>query len=222
MPFQPLFLALAAAQTFSASQPTVAGRHFGRPFLSPMGEPFRASAPGGDALADWFHQADRNRDGFLTADEMQADAARFFALLDANHDGEIDPDEVTRYETVLAPEVQGEPAAMLARKPGENSGQDVDPDPGGDGSEISGGGSSGPQGAGRFALLNIPEPVASADANLNRGVSLDEFRRAALDRFQLLDTSHSGRLDLAQLEALRPAPPLGGFGHHAGGHHRGR
>ena len=30
--------------------------------------------------------------GSLTADEMQADADRFFATLDTNRDGEIDPD----------------------------------------------------------------------------------------------------------------------------------
>ncbi len=70
-----------------------------------MGEPFRASGRDDDTLADWFRQADRNHDGQLTLEEMQADADRFFALLDVNHDGEIDPDEITRYETVVAPEI---------------------------------------------------------------------------------------------------------------------
>ena len=53
-------------------------------------------------------------------------------------------------------------------------------------------------------MLNIPEPVAAADTDFNRAVTLDEFRQAALTRFALLDSAHQGRLTLPQLEALRP------------------
>ena len=45
-------------------------RRLGRPFVSPMGEPFRGDASG-DGLVDWFNQADRNHDGLVTVDEMQ-------------------------------------------------------------------------------------------------------------------------------------------------------
>ena len=93
MPFPHLILAAAAAAAGQAAPITVTG-HAWAPFISPMGEPFRARAAGDDTLADWFHQADRNRDGMLTVDEMQADAERFFATLDTDHDGEIDPDEL--------------------------------------------------------------------------------------------------------------------------------
>ena len=37
----------------------------------------------------------------------------------------------------------------------------------------------GLQGAARYALLNIPEPVAAADTDFNRGITLEEFRQAA-------------------------------------------
>ena len=53
----------------------------------------------------------------------------------------------------------------------------------------------GPQGAARYALLNMPEPVAAADADFNRAITLAEFRQAALDRFQLLDKKHAGHAD---------------------------
>lgn len=209
MPFPALLLVLAAGQTPApVVQPFVAPRHYGRPFISPMGEPFRASA-GGDGLAAWFAQADRNHDGILTAGEMLADSDRFFATLDTDHDGELDPDEVTHYETVLAPEVQGEPAAMRVRKRSPDDPAPMDSD-----SMASDFGLDGPQGAGRFALLNIPEPVAAADMDLNRSISRDEFRNAAIRRFQLLDTNHNGRLTLAQLDAMRPSLPLAGFRHH--------
>jgi hypothetical protein len=61
----------------------------------------------------------------------------------------------------------------------------------------------GMQGAARYALLNIPQPVAAADADFNRGVSRDEFREAAAARFAVLDPGHAGRIGLAQLQALR-------------------
>ena len=59
--------------------------------------------------------------------------------------------------------------------------------------------------SGRYSLLNIQQPVMSADTNFNRGVSADEFRAAAAARFQLLDASHTGRLTLPQLEGIRQA-----------------
>jgi EF hand len=220
MPLAVLLLSLAAAQASAPSSAPVHRR--GRAFLSPMGEPFRGTISG-DGLVDWFGQADRNHDGSLSVDEMQADAERFFAALDTNHDGEIDPDEVTNYETVIAPEVHGEPQSMYAPKPdGDANAGGMIPGAGDDGSDIPlSGGLQGPEGGGRFALLNIPEPVTAADTDLSRGITLAEFRKAAFDRFGLLDTNHAGRLTLPQLQAMRPSAPLGGFHRHGGGHKHG-
>jgi len=158
-------------------------------------------------LAAWFNQADRNHDQTLTSDEMQADADRFFALVDTNHDGEIDPDEITHYEQVIAPEVQSGPHFSLtsdADAPARRSGHR-----GGHRHHWGGGGAdvAGYQGAERFALLDLPEPVAAADLDFSRGISLQEFRHAALQRFQALDMEHQGRLALEELENMRPAPP---------------
>ncbi|HEX5239174.1 MAG TPA: EF-hand domain-containing protein [Sphingomicrobium sp.] len=214
MPIPAVLIALAA-QTAAQPSTTPVTHHWGVPFISPMGEPFRAG-PGGDALADWFDQADTNHDGYLTVEEMQQDAARFFAALDVNHDGEIDPDEITRYETVVAPEIDTSPGARIERAQLENREQGGSGRHGHGGGRHHGadgfagaGGFSGdlddPLGGGRFGLLNIPEPVASADADFNRGVSLDEFKHAALQRFNMLDTGRSGRLTLGGLEEQRAA-----------------
>jgi Ca2+-binding EF-hand superfamily protein len=100
---------------------------------------------------------------------MTQDAERFFASLDVNHDGEIDPDEINRYETAIAP-----------------------------------------QNRRALGLLQLSEPVSSADSNFNRGVSLQEFRTAAERRFVALDLDHQGKLTLAALEAIKPPPPEGG------------
>ena len=168
-------------------------------FISPMGEPFRPKGREDDTLGDWFAQADKNHDGRLTLDEMQADAERFFATLDVGHDGEIDPDDITRYEQVVAPEVISGGSFGLMEA-GDGAG-------GRKARKFLRGGDDQHQGAGRFGLLDLPEPVVSADSNFNRGVSVTEFRQAAAQRFLALDLDHHGYLTLAGLEVIRPAPP---------------
>lgn len=225
MRFPVLFLLLAASTAeaqVSPRAPITVTAHPWAPFISPMGEAFRPKNRDDDTLADWFYKADRNRDGFITADEMVADAQRFFATLDANHDGQIDPDELAAYEYQIAPEIQVNSrtkplpghAAALARTADDDdqSADDPDADAGKRhrrkredyGASLGIGGEL--QGAARYSLLNMPEPVAAADADFNRAITLDEFRQAALARFQLLDKARQGRLTLIQLEAMPHAP----------------
>jgi Ca2+-binding EF-hand superfamily protein len=201
----PLILALAAAQAPAVTPPAPAysSRRGGRLFISPMGEPFRPSSRDDDSLADWFRQADRNHDGQVTLDEMQQDADRFFAILDGNHDGEIDPDEISHYENVVAPEVISGSSYGLMEAADSSEGRSR-------GHRHAGfirGSEDQHQGAGRFGLLDLPEPVVSADSNFNRGVSQAEFRAAAAQRFMALDLDHRGYLTLPSLEIIRPAPP---------------
>ena len=202
----PIFLAAAEA-------PINVTGHAWAPFISPMGEPYRARTRDDDTLADWFRKADRDHDGRLTADEMQADAERFFATLDTDHDGEIDPEELAHYEYDVAPDIQvmsrtrhspNDPIPAAGRRSDESDegnvksrrrrGQEED-------AQLAIGG--GLQGGARYSLLNIPEPVAAADTDFNRGISLAEFKQAAAARFDLLDSTHEGRLTLEALEARR-------------------
>lgn len=145
-----------------------------------MGEPFRGDAGRAALIATWFNGADTNHDGKLSLAEFRADADRFFTTLDTNHDGEIDPDELDRYENKIAPEI---------------------------GAANGFGGASafnGAVGAAHYGMLDLPEPVASADSDFNRGVSRVEFQRAATFRFRALDFEHNGQLTLAGLPARPP------------------
>ncbi|MEA3080862.1 MAG: hypothetical protein QOD54_530 [Sphingomonadales bacterium] len=153
-----------------------------------MGEPFVGRTAGEDGLVVWFQQADRNHDAMLTVDEMSADADRFFEALDRTRDGEIDPDDINYYEQMV-PEIRAVSIITTSTSPGGDITEHFD-------NETH---------AGRFGLLQIPEPVASADSNFNRGVSQEEFRHAAVARFQLLDTGHVGKLTLSGLESIRHA-----------------
>ena len=197
---------LFAAKASGATPPIVVTGHAWAPFISPMGEPFRARTADDDTLARWFGQADLDHDGMLAPQEMQADADRFFARLDTDHNGEIDPDELADYEWDIAPDIQI--MSRTRRPPGQ-----AKPKAQASGRErwlpeeedTSSGYLHGLQGAARYAILNIPEPVAAADANFDRIISLGEFRIAASARFQLLDTNGAGKLALEQLQNLRTA-----------------
>ena len=213
--FLPLVVSLtaAAAQSSSEAAPQPAARHWGRLFISPMGEPFRARSHDDDPLADWFTQADRKHDSCLTLDEMQQDAERFFKVLDVDHNGELDPEEIARYENVVAPEIQSGPrSTMMAFDDDHQAG--VSDGRSGNHQKRGGRRRSRPQsddneshlGAARFGLLDLPEPVISADTDFDRGVSLAEFRAAAAQRFIALDIDHKGCLTLNALENIRPQP----------------
>jgi hypothetical protein len=194
-------------------------------FISPMGEPFRGYPNRSAALQSWFDAADRDRGGSISAQEMEDDSARFFAELDGAKDGEIDPDDINRYEDQIAPEIRVGLAPY--RNAGLGGGGNAGPRDGGRGGggrrggggsqggegggpmvvRTGGGGMGGLQGAGRFGLLNMPQPVIAADADLNRGVSAAEFRQAAIRRFTLLDSNGDGRLDLPELQVKIPESP---------------
>jgi hypothetical protein len=205
----PLLLSLAAsaAQT-AAAPPQAVEHHSARMFISPMGEPFRPRARDDDGLADWFNQADANHDGRLTLEEMQQDADRFFATFDVDHDGEIGPDEITRYEDVVAPEIRVGHVDMAGFADGAGRGQRGGGRGGHHRASFASDRDNDPhQGAGRYGLLDLPEPVISADSDFNRGVSRSEFEQAAGQRFLARDVDHRGYQTLAGLEATHPAPP---------------
>lgn len=202
---------LASVAQESGPPITVTGSPWA-PFVSPMGEPFRSRSTDDDPFARWFRQVDSNEDGMITAVELQADAANFFRKLDSNGDGEIDSEEIVHYEQEIAPEVQvnsnwkhsrKEAAEARANAERERRGRDRRRS----GGNVDGYRIDGLQGAARYGLLNLPQPVVGADADFNRKITLAEFSRAASYRFQLLDTRNTGWLTLADLETLVPARP---------------
>jgi len=140
---------------------------------------------------------------------------QYFAALDGNHDGKIDSMERMTYESEIAPEVQVNSQWKRTRQETAAEARPSDDADRGDrwrrwDNDIDGYQLDGLQGAARYGLLNLPEPVAGADADFDRFVSLDEFRRAALYRFQLLDRDSSGRLTLQDLQELLPTRPKKG------------
>ncbi len=211
----------AAAQTSPPSPPPIAsesppaGRQ--RLFITPMGEPIRGAEEGATLILRWFDAADSNHDGRLGRGEFRADALRWFALLDTNHDGRIDTDEVAHYENDLAPEINGGNFGDGARAALKSGNVRSATDFGGrrDHGSIAGAADTGSgdkvrrpsydsllRGAGRYGLLNIPEPVAGADADFDRSISRAEFLAAADRRLGMLDPEGVGSVGRDELPGV--------------------
>ena len=162
-------------------------------FIAPSGQPFRAGPNRAPPVEQWFAQADADHDGAITREEFIADSQHLFDFLDADHDGMINGPENTRYETRVAPEISvGGPEAFPV------------PPRSVDGTPTPRGRAPRPlEGAARFSFFNEPQPIRVADTNLDWQVSTAEWTAASQRRFATLDTSHDGRIPLAELP---PAP----------------
>jgi hypothetical protein len=185
-------------------------------FISPAGQVFHALAGQPYPVARWFSQADRDHDGRITRQEFRADFEAFFGALDANHDGVIDGFELDDYEQKTAPEILSvldrpgvDPPSTTdsdARDDGQNGGIDElggarrrRGDPGADGGARNSAAKLSVLGASAYSLMNVSEPVASADADFDGKVTLAEFLALADRRFDVLDPMGLGYLTLAGL-----------------------
>lgn len=197
-----------------------------RLFVSPSGEPFR----GDNGLGRWIAQVDADHDGSIDLAEFRADALHSFKVLDTNGDGVIDGFEIQAYERNIVPEIgvmsfdEG-PETGPRRKhsaignPRDDGGAGPVGGPGGAGG-LGGGGrdpaqmladqanqpikGAGREGAARYSLLNEPQPILAADADLDGKVTLAEWMAMTDRRFAKLDHLKTGRLTRDSLTKIQP------------------
>lgn len=201
-----LVLIGSASTTALAAPPPVLPPSYPHLFISPAGEPFRGKGDE-DQMLRWFRQADRDHDGKLFPAEFAADAQQFFKLLDQNGDGAIAGAEIDRYEYDLAPEISGL-RPEDARPDGPPQGQQPGKRPNKKTRKAMAARAS-LQGASRYGILDIPEPVTSPDADMNGRVTSDEYLAAINQRFALLDTDKNGNLTFEELPKLDEPPARG-------------
>lgn len=207
----PLALSLAIALSACAGAPALVrdGPFAGPPpppmpglFISPFGEPFRGEPGQPWPSADWFIGADDDLDGAVTAEEFAADGRRWFAQLDTDRDGRLNQAELLAYEAGLRELSQGGgPGAETAGDRTMGLGQRR---------PSNGRRHRGPRGEMRYGIVaeagffNLPQPVKSADVNVDQRVTAEEWAAATQRWFLSLDTDRDGRLTQVGL----PVTPL--------------
>ena len=174
-------------------------------YLSLMGEPFRKSSSGEPPFDQWFKLADADGDGAISRVEFRTDAQAFFKTLDTNNDQVIDGDEMAVYEQ-LAPgrtrAAGGGAKELSSARPQSKSSAPVQK---GEVAIVADG--SAPSatrihaGGGPIDFSSVPQPVAMADLNLDRRVTLEEFMKTAGKRFTNYDTDQDARLSRKELLA---------------------
>jgi hypothetical protein len=193
------WVALAAAPLL-----TVAASAKPAIYLSPMGEPFRSNDSGEAPFDQWFSLADQDSDGAISLAEFRSDAETFFATLDGNGDKLIDADEMSVYERLAPGRTRAAgglvpPASSSRPKPTSSA-----PVEKGMVAIVSGPTTPSntrihPGGKAEINFSEVPQPVAMADLNLDRRVTIEEFLRTANRRFATRDLDKNGRLDRKEL-----------------------
>jgi Ca2+-binding EF-hand superfamily protein len=156
------------------------------PPMSPNGEPLVSAGTGRPAcepaLTQWFDAADANHDGHLDAAEFTADAARWFAVMDSDHDGSVTPPELSSLRLRLAP-----PAPPVANDDDDRE-------------RMAPVGGRGPSANARLPSIGSrgrreqPDPIMSADANLDNRVTWAEYQSEVQRTFAALDVNHDRQL----------------------------
>lgn len=201
--FRPYLIALASLSVLgfaTAQAQTVVSRN-SQIFTSPSGQPFRAPPEQPYPVAAWFAAADGDKDGKLSLEEFEKDAGAFFARLDVNKDGYVNSPENTAYETKIAPEITRLDPRVTQPK---NFRAQHDPNLGVDQDPTKGRYQKSIQGASQYSLINEPQPVRAADANVDFRVSNAEWLGATAQRFEMLDKNADGALTADEL----PKTPL--------------
>lgn len=192
----PALCALMAAAPAAAQDGTV--RLTAQTFISPSGEPFRAKASEPYPIVAWIEAADTDKDGRISYAEFEADALRFFAVLDANGDGLISAAENNRYEYELAPEILIVDPRVVQPRNFVAYNAEIGQDP------TRGRYIRLLQGAAQYGLINEPQPIRAADQDFNFRISQDEWLAATEQRFSILDTNMDNALSSDEL----PMTPL--------------
>ncbi|MFT4089520.1 MAG: hypothetical protein QM645_02220 [Asticcacaulis sp.] len=167
-------------------------------FFSPSGEVFKSPLGEAYPTAVWFAAADTDQDGALSREEFQADAMRFFAIVDVDGNKVISSQENSRYEQELAPEILGFSPLVKQPRVRQRESTDRATEPWTQSYQAR------VQGAAQFSLINEPQPIRAADRNFDFRITEDEWIKATTARFNLLDRNKDGKLTLDEL----PKTPL--------------
>lgn len=173
-------------------------------YLTLMGEPFRTNEAGEDPFDQWLKLADQDGDGSLSRLEFRSDAEAFFANLDTNGDKVIDADEMAAYEQLAPGRTRAAGGIVQEQSSSRPTPKSSAPIEKGQIAIVSSGNvpsATRIHPGARIAVnfSEVPQPVAMADLNLDRRVTLDEFIKTASRRFSNYDVDQDSRLTPKEL-----------------------
>ncbi len=172
-------------------------------YMSLMGEPYWTNSAGEHPFDQWVKMADQDGDGVISSVEFRSDADAFFASLDTNDDKIIDGDEMAAYERLAPGRTRAAGGGALLPSSARRKPTSSAPVEKGQVAIVSSGNVPSATrihpGGGRINFSEVPQPVAMADANLDRRVTLEEFRKTAGRRFANYDVDKDGRLTRKEL-----------------------
>lgn len=180
-------LALGACGFFGGREPVREAKP--GPLYSPNGEPLSGGPLGEpkceDAMQRWFAKVDADHDGTIDASEFLADARRQFAAMDLDRSGVLTPSVLSRYRApYLAEQAREVPPEESEAQREQRLEREREPAVGKD----------------------RADPVMIADVNLRNRVTLDDFLGLARRTFAGLDLKKDGRLTSEEVIASSCKP----------------
>jgi hypothetical protein len=182
------------------------------PTFSPNGEPLIGKGWPADcdaAEGAWFDRLDTAHSGRVTLAQLMADAERQYKLMDLRHDGKVTAEELSTYRL----KEMGGHYISISTPDQKDTIERLDDDDD-DSGRRPGGLADRNAGRGRadesdrkidaFAALTTdqPDPVMSADADLDGSVTWEEFRALVAQNFAEFDKDHAGFITKSEVQTL--------------------
>lgn len=182
------------------------------PTFSPNGEPLlppQWPEKCEDALDGWFDRMDPGHTGGISHAALLADAELQYKRMDLRHDGKVTAEELSKYRLAI---MGGH--YLSVSTPTERAifgrGNDEEARPGDRIDDAAGDNShhGRQRSEDAFAALvsDQPDPVMSADTDLDGSVTWDEFRALVAQNFADFDKDHRGVITKSEVEHICDRP----------------
>jgi hypothetical protein len=166
-----------------------------------------------DALDAWFDSLDTGHTGKMTYPVLLADAERQYKLMDLRHDGKVTAEELSKYRLTM---MGGHYLSVSTPEQRSFFGMGSDDDtPGSRLGGIFGDGSTDddnprhkrseahkPVDAFAALVTDQPDPVMTADTDMDGSVTWDEFRALVAQNFADFDKDHEGYITKPEVEKI--------------------
>ena len=180
------------------------------PTFSPNGEPLVPPQWPQDceaAIDQWFDRLDTSHAGGISLAALTADAERQYRLMDLRHDGKVTAEELSKYRLrmmgghYLSVSTPGQQVGLGRGTDDEARPGDRLDDPADDDRPHKRHGEDNrPVDAYAALVSDQPDPVMSADNDLDGSVTWDEFRALVAQNFAEFDKDHTGVMTKSEVE----------------------